>query len=80
MSYLVKLTRTNGSNKIVEKAGLRGMRTLVSIENENRKKTFKMHKLEGWSTIKGAQKYIEQDQKYFAESDWKTDYDIIIKL
>lgn len=80
MSYLVKITRSNGSNKIVEKAGLRGMRTLVSIENEDRKETFKSRILEGWSTIKGAQRYIEQDQKYYGESDWQTDYDIIIKL
>ena len=80
MSYLVKITRTNGSDKIVEKAGLRGMRTLVSIENEDKKETFKSRKLEGWSTIKGAQRYIEQDQKYYGESNWQTDYDIIIKL
>lgn len=80
MSYLVKITRSNGSNKIVEKAGLRGMRTLVSIGNEDRKETFKSRILEGWSTIKGAQRYIEQDQKYYGESNWQTDYDIIIKL
>ena len=80
MSYLVKITRTNGSDKIVEKAGLRGMQTLVSIENEDKKGTFKSRKLEGWSTIKGAQRYIEQDQKYHGESNWQTDYDIIIKL
>lgn len=80
MAYLVEITRTKDTTKIVEKAGVRGARALVSIENEKSKCMMKPRKLDGWSTVKGAEKYIEYDKKFFDEPEWETEYEIIISL
>jgi len=81
MGYLVKITTMNGTHKIVEKAGCRGERTYISIENETKIRINpKPRKLTGWKTIKGAEKYIENDKKNVLGSEWTSEYEIIIKL
>ena len=78
MAYLVKITSVNGRNLVIEKAGLRGERTILSISKKNGMMENKRpKKLSGWQTIAGAEKFIETDKKTTYGAGWITKYEII---
>lgn len=78
MAYIVKITNTNGHNRVVEKAGLRGERTILSISNKTKTtENRRPKKLSGWQTINGAEKFIAEDKKTTYGQGWITKYEII---
>lgn len=78
MAYIVKITNTNGHNRVIEKAGLRGERTILSISKKNgMMENRRPKKLSGWQTLAGAEKFIAEDRKTTYGQGWVTKYEII---
>ena len=86
MTYLVKITATNGKNTFVEFAGMRGVRSLHSlidadgwIAYSGSDNFIKPRKIEGWKTLKGAEKYIESEKKLDKDRtpNWQKEYEIV---
>ena len=60
--YTVKITTKCEGCTITEIAGLRGMKTIVSVEGPDGLQTNRRpHKIEGWKTEEGALQFISSE-------------------